>query len=90
MDARRVVQLQRRLLSIFTVEVTSFERKQYASLSSEPNKAMNLNSYIGLLGGSYAERQTSAGTVLVPTDADDPSANSAMNPIRPAFGKRDS
>ena len=25
------------------------------SLSHEPNKAMNLNSYIGLMGGSYRE-----------------------------------
>jgi len=74
MSATRALQLQRRLVSIFTVDVTSFERKQYASLSSEPNKAMNLNSYIGILGGSYIERATSAGTVLVPTEPDDPAA----------------
>ena len=37
----------------FRAELTSFERKQYVSLSHEPNKAMNLNSYIGLMGGSY-------------------------------------
>jgi cellulose synthase/poly-beta-1,6-N-acetylglucosamine synthase-like glycosyltransferase len=74
MDAARVVQLQRRLVSIFSVEVTSFERKRYASLSAEPNKAMNLNSYIGLLGASYTERETSAGTVLVSVAPDDPAA----------------
>ena len=37
----------------FRCEITSFERKQYASLSHDPNKAMNLNSYIGLMGGAY-------------------------------------
>jgi len=37
----------RRLASLFRVEVTSFERKRYANLSHEPNKAMNLNSYLG-------------------------------------------
>jgi cellulose synthase/poly-beta-1,6-N-acetylglucosamine synthase-like glycosyltransferase len=74
MDPKRVVSLQRRLVSIFSVEATSFERKKYASLSSEPNKAMNLNSYIGLMGSAYEERVTSAGTVLVPVDADDASA----------------
>ena len=46
--------------------VTSFERKRYVSLSHEPNKAMNLNSYIGLMGGSYHEIQTVGGTALVP------------------------
>lgn len=42
-----------RLASLFRVEITSFERKRYVNLSHEPNKAMNLNSYIGLLGGSH-------------------------------------
>jgi cellulose synthase/poly-beta-1,6-N-acetylglucosamine synthase-like glycosyltransferase len=43
----------RRLLARFDVEVTAFERKAYVNLSHEPNKAMNLNSYISLLGGSW-------------------------------------
>ena len=50
----------------FTVRVSSFERKKYVSLSHEPNKAMNLNSYIGLMGGTYREIQTVGGTALVP------------------------
>ena len=45
-----------RLISLFTVEVTSFERKRYENLSHEPNKAMNLNSYIGLVGKYFRER----------------------------------
>lgn len=34
----------------FQVEFDVFERKQYRNLSQEPNKAMNLNSYLGLMG----------------------------------------
>ena len=39
--------LYRRLVWTFRAEITSFERKRYVSLSHEPNKAMNLNSYLG-------------------------------------------
>lgn len=62
----RVHQLYRRLSWIFDVELTTFERKKYASLSSEPNKAMNLNSYIGLMGCTYREHDTPDGPILVP------------------------
>ncbi|MFG1996546.1 glycosyltransferase family 2 protein [Actinoplanes sp. NPDC048988] len=61
----RMNQLYRRLLAIFDAQVTSFERKKYVSLSHEPNKAMNLNSYIGLMGGAYQEVSTPLGTALV-------------------------
>ncbi|WP_250001528.1 EAL domain-containing protein [Actinoplanes sp. M2I2] len=61
----RMNQLHRRLLAIFDVQITSFERKKYVSLSHEPNKAMNLNSYIGLMGGAYQEVSTPLGTALV-------------------------
>jgi cellulose synthase/poly-beta-1,6-N-acetylglucosamine synthase-like glycosyltransferase len=54
----------RRLAAIFTVEVTSFERKRYQNLSHEPNKAMNLNSYIGLVGGRWQARQRPDGLHL--------------------------
>jgi cellulose synthase/poly-beta-1,6-N-acetylglucosamine synthase-like glycosyltransferase len=56
--------LYRRLVWLFRVDVTSFERKRYASLSHEPNKAMNLNSYLGLLGGTYREVRTPTGIAL--------------------------
>src|SRR5262249_15868922 len=39
-----------RLANRFRAEVSSFERKRFVSLSHEPNKAMNLNSYLGLIG----------------------------------------
>jgi cellulose synthase/poly-beta-1,6-N-acetylglucosamine synthase-like glycosyltransferase/chitodextrinase len=58
--------LYRRLVWTFSVRISSFERKKYVSLSHEPNKAMNLNSYIGLMGGTYHEIQTVGGTALVP------------------------
>jgi len=46
-----------RLAALFRVELSSFQRKRYVNLSHEPNKAMNLNTYIGLLGRSYRDRQ---------------------------------
>jgi cellulose synthase (UDP-forming) len=45
----------RRLASLFRVEFASFERKRYQNLSHAANKAMNLNSYIGLLGKAVRE-----------------------------------
>ncbi len=57
-----------RLLARFQVEVTSFERKRYVNLSHEPNKAMNLNSYIGLMGKSYRARPSAQGALLQPSD----------------------
>jgi cellulose synthase (UDP-forming) len=60
----RMIELYQRLVSTFTAEVTTFERKLYVSLSHEANKAMNLNSYIGLMGGNYRQEQTPDGVVL--------------------------
>ncbi|TKV60671.1 glycosyltransferase [Nakamurella flava] len=65
----RMLQLHRRLAWTFRGEVTSFERKLYSSLSQEANKAMNLNSYIGLMGHSYEVRETPQGTVLATAGA---------------------
>jgi hypothetical protein len=69
LPAERLVQLYRRLVATFEADVTSFERKRYRSLSHEPNKAMNLNSYIGLMGGSYQEVDTPVGRALVRSSA---------------------
>jgi cellulose synthase (UDP-forming) len=44
-----------RLASLFQVSITSFERKRYVNFSHEPNKAMNLNSYIEALGKDWRE-----------------------------------
>lgn len=60
----RAGQLLERLVRIFRVEATTFERRRYASLSHAANKAMNLNSYLGLIGGRYRERASAGGLVL--------------------------
>ncbi len=67
LPAARVHQLYRRLAWIFDAELDTFERKKYASLSHEVNKAMNLNSYIGLMGHAYRTHQTPDGPILLET-----------------------
>lgn len=59
----------RRLTCLFAVDLTSFERKSYDNLSHAPNKAMNLNSYIGLLGKRY-RTVTTPDRVVLEVDAD--------------------
>lgn len=61
----------RRLDTLFDVAISSFERKQFINLSHEPNKAMNLNAYIGLMGGRYTTKQTAAGLSLESTASTD-------------------
>jgi cellulose synthase (UDP-forming) len=61
----RLYELHRRLVWIFSADMATFERKKYASLSNEANKAMNLNAYIGLMGGRYRfEKAPSGKTIL--------------------------
>jgi cellulose synthase (UDP-forming) len=54
------------LAGLFEVELTSFERKQYTNLSWASNKAMNLNSYIGLIGKRFNRVVRENGTYLEP------------------------
>ncbi|MFN0028020.1 MAG: glycosyltransferase family 2 protein [Acidimicrobiales bacterium] len=65
----RAAQLYRRLVWIFEAHLSSFERKAFACLSHEANKAMNLNSYIGLMGGPsngrYRVQAAPGGNVLL-------------------------
>jgi cellulose synthase (UDP-forming) len=49
-DAQILLSEYRRLAALLDVPIDSFERKRYVNLSHSPSKAMNLNSYIGLLG----------------------------------------
>jgi len=53
---QRILRQYRRLTSLFRVRLSSFERKKFVNLSREANKAMNLNSYIGLIGRSPVTR----------------------------------
>lgn len=62
----RAHELHRRLTRIFGAQITVFERKRYASLPHDANKAMNLNAYIALMGARYRSEPTPQGTVLVP------------------------
>lgn len=68
-DLRRVRQLLQRLVWVFAADVRLFERKRYASLSHEANKAMNLNAYLGLMGGRFRHAVTARGIALEAVDA---------------------
>lgn len=52
----------------FEAEIMSFERKRYENLSHEPNKAMNLNSYIGCMGKSLRQVRRQGKLYLEETD----------------------
>ena len=65
-EAERMRQLYHRLVRIFTVRAHAFERKTYQSLSQEANKAMNLNSYISLMGKRWRRVETGDGVALIP------------------------
>ncbi len=67
LDAVQIAKEYSRLAALFNTEITSFERKQYANLSHEPNKAMNLNSYIGLLGQYMLEVEENGKKLLINT-----------------------
>ncbi len=54
----------RRLAGIFDVRFGSFSRKKYANLSHEANKAMNINSYLSLMGKSWKEVESKQGMLL--------------------------
>lgn len=70
-EPARVRELYVRLVRIFNTRLETFERKAYASLSHEANKAMNLNAYISLMGQRWQKEHTAAGTVLRPMGAAD-------------------
>ena len=65
-DAARILIEYRRLALLLDVEIGTFERRGYANLSHAPSKAMNLNSYIGLLGRSFTVTRTPEGKTLQP------------------------
>lgn len=53
LDAEAAAGEYGRLASLFCVDIDSFQRKTFENLSHAPNKAMNLNAYIGLMGGTF-------------------------------------
>lgn len=68
----RALQLYRRLVWTFQVKIETFQRKKYSNVSHELNKAMNLNVYIGLMGGNYKTQTSPDGTMLLPTEEKGP------------------
>jgi cellulose synthase (UDP-forming) len=62
-DQAALAAAYRWLVSVFDVSVTCFERKRYDNLSHATNKAMNLNSYLSLMGRSFSEVATPAGSL---------------------------
>ena len=66
--AEKLAREYRRLAGLFEARFISFERKQYVNLSHAPNKAMNLNAYIGLMGGYFRVETESSGAHLVPCE----------------------
>ncbi len=72
-DLDAATKAYRHLTAMFRVEFASFERKRYENLSHEANKAMNLNSYLALMGGSFREvaDPEGSGLRLVPTPPGD-------------------
>jgi cellulose synthase/poly-beta-1,6-N-acetylglucosamine synthase-like glycosyltransferase len=64
LPATRLLELHRRLIWIFGARLDVFERKRYASLSQEANKAMNINAYLGLMGSRWRPTTTAAGVEL--------------------------
>ena len=63
-----LVKEYRRLAARFRLDVSSFERKRFANLSHEPNKAMNLNSFIGLIGQDWHFVQRAGELFLEPAE----------------------
>lgn len=63
-SAERLAELYQRLTWIFNVKTRTFERKMFASLSHEANKAMNLNAYISLMGRNWRKEDAAGAVVL--------------------------
>jgi len=68
LPVERARHLTDRLVRIFRVQTRTFERRRYTNLSHTANKAMNLNAYLGLMGGRYRERVAVGGVTLERVD----------------------
>lgn len=64
MERERVEREYHRLACLFRVRFSTFQRKRYVNLAHEPNKAMNLNTYIGLMGRTLREVRREDGLHL--------------------------
>ena len=71
LDAAAIDREYSRLATLFCTDITTFQRKRYANLSHAANKAMNLNSYIGLMGGRFRLRDAGRDTLIEAAATDD-------------------
>jgi cellulose synthase/poly-beta-1,6-N-acetylglucosamine synthase-like glycosyltransferase len=55
MSGKEIAREYRRLASLFAVRIASFERKRFENMPHAPNKATNLNSYLGMIGRNFRE-----------------------------------
>ncbi len=85
MPNARVRQLYLRLVRVFSARLTSFQRKRFASLSHEPNKAMNLNSYLSLMGGRYRMALRAGEVHLDRLRGDEPDSEAELIVPSPEF-----
>lgn len=60
------------VLSWFNADVETFERKQFENLSHAPNKAANLNGYIGLMGKRWTRVDNEGKVQLLEAEPSDP------------------
>ncbi|MGO9449424.1 MAG: glycosyltransferase family 2 protein [Candidatus Binataceae bacterium] len=70
-DARpsaRIAREYKRIAVLFAAQLSSFERKRFVNLSHASNKAMNLNSYLGLIGRNFRELIGPGGLYLEECD----------------------
>jgi cellulose synthase (UDP-forming) len=64
LDVAFISREYRRIATLFCTDIACFERKRFGNLSHAMNKAMNLNSYIGLMGGHYRIAEEAGGRRL--------------------------
>lgn len=70
-NSQQLLEGYRRLAARFESEVTNFERKRFTNLSHERNKAMNLNSYISLMGHHWRIVGSEGALLLEPASPAD-------------------
>jgi cellulose synthase (UDP-forming) len=75
-DAVAISRAYDALAVLFQAEISSFERKRYVNLSHAPNKAANLNAYLGLIGRSVQEQMIDGQLHLVDAGLE---ADNALN-----------
>jgi cellulose synthase/poly-beta-1,6-N-acetylglucosamine synthase-like glycosyltransferase len=69
----------------FDADIAGFERKTWENLSHAPNKAMNLNSYIGLMGGTFIAEEREDGRHAVRVGAERAGEPGAFTVPEPEF-----